>query len=206
VSERRTCRVLGEENLEAKKESGDDVAGQLLEATEPTAGLLEHDFISESYGLWSPGRDSLHEATGLQIGVAYTTLLQLATGRPDDRDAWSGDFDLFVQWTLLPGEADAGSLGFLVEERHRLFTNITPNALLVKTSVPPWPSPGFHTRTDVSSNALVGCSSAAWRGWHLFVSKLHQDVGFCGACGYDLRKTPSGAECPECGCVPHDAA
>ncbi len=129
VSERRTCRVLGEENLEAKKESGDDVAGQLLEATEPTAGLLEHDFISESYGLWSPGRDSLHEATGLQIGVAYTTLLQLATGRPDDRDAWSGDFDLFVQWTLLPGEADAGSLGFLVEERHRLFTNITPNAL-----------------------------------------------------------------------------
>lgn len=114
---------------EDQEESGDNIGGKLEEVKEGYAGILERGFISDIYRLWRPLRDQLQKDTGLNVGLAYTTLLQAATGGEDPREGWSGDFDFFGKWYLVNrGQSHTGSVGFMVEQRHR-FSEITPHAL-----------------------------------------------------------------------------
>ncbi|MCP3905252.1 MAG: carbohydrate porin [Planctomycetes bacterium] len=121
--------TVEQEKTEPEKESGDNVTGQLeeVEKTE-VVGLLPHGPVSELYQLWKPFRLKLRDETGLAIGMAYTTLLQVATSG-DERAAMAGDFDIFGKWRPPgQGDVDAGALGFAVEDRQR-FTTISPNSL-----------------------------------------------------------------------------
>ena len=138
--------TVEDEKTEAERESGDNVTGQLEEADvqEPYAGLLEHGPLSDLYGLWKPWRDDLKERTGINVGLAYTTLGQVATRGEGPRDAWSGDFDLFGKWDLLRRDADTGSLGFLVEQRHR-YGRITPSQLGTNIGALWGTTKGFNT-------------------------------------------------------------
>ncbi len=114
---------------EEEQESGDHVGGSLEESREIKVALFEHGPIAELFRLWKPLRDRLSDDTGIQLGIAYTTLFQAATVGENPREGWSGDFDLFGKWILLNRNIpNTGSTGFLLEYRHR-FTEITPNAL-----------------------------------------------------------------------------
>jgi len=114
---------------EEEQESGDNVGGDLAESREIQVGLFEHGPVAELYRMLNPVRDRLAAQTGINLGVAYTPLFQIATAGENPRQGWSGDFDFCGKWNLLNrNEPNTGSTGFLVEYRHR-FTEITPNAL-----------------------------------------------------------------------------
>jgi hypothetical protein len=114
---------------EEEQESADNVGGDLTETREIRVGLFEHGPIAELYRLLHPVRNRLADETGINLGVAYTTLFQAVTAGDDPREGLSGDFDFFGKWNLLNrNQPNTGSTGFLVEYRHR-FTKITPNAL-----------------------------------------------------------------------------
>ncbi|MCZ6836652.1 MAG: carbohydrate porin [Planctomycetota bacterium] len=114
---------------EEEHESGDNVSGSLRESRDVVVGVWEHGPISEIYRLWKPMKDRLYEDTGIDVGMAYTTLYQRATDGESPREAWSGDVDIFGKWILLNRDVpNTGSTGFLVEQRHRI-ANITPNDL-----------------------------------------------------------------------------
>lgn len=72
----------------------------------------------------------LHRENGIRFGVDYNTLLQGLTDSPGEDLAAGGVFRLFGTWTLL--DPDAGRTGFLTfkaENRHRLGTDLAPQAL-----------------------------------------------------------------------------
>jgi porin len=61
--------------------------------------------------------DELDSSTGLRIGVAYTTVFQLASG---GINGFSGDLDIMTAWTLVGrGTKDTGTLVFTIEDRFR---------------------------------------------------------------------------------------
>ena len=61
--------------------------------------------------------DELDASAGLRIGVAYTTVFQLASG---GFNGFSGDLDIMTAWTLVGrGTKDTGTLVFTIEDRFR---------------------------------------------------------------------------------------
>jgi hypothetical protein len=53
--------------------------------------------------------------------------------------------------------------------------------------------------TAIAAAAAVGLHALLWYG----DLRRAADSRLCGACGYDLRGTPSGSPCPECGRMAH---
>ena len=73
---------------------------------------------------------SLHRDNGIQFGVDYNALFQDAPQSPGEANAAGGVVRLFGTWSLLDPEAGAtGWLTFKAENRHRLGTEIAPQAL-----------------------------------------------------------------------------
>ena len=75
-------------------------------------------------------RKRLAHEYGLDLGADYQVLYQHASVSPDDNNAAGGVIRLYGQWTPFKrGSPDAGYLVFKVENRHRLGTDISPQAL-----------------------------------------------------------------------------
>jgi porin len=75
--------------------------------------------------------ERLRQISGLQVGLDYQALYQKATDSLTDEDqASSGSARMFGKWQLLGGESqNPGSLVFLIEQRHELWTELTPAQL-----------------------------------------------------------------------------
>ena len=108
----------------------DSVEEDLLESKARPAGLLKYGPVSLIDPAWKELNARMEEV-GLSAGLAYTTIYQLATGGPNQRDAAGGDADLFGTWRLLGAKDDphVGYLSFAFEYRHDLGTGIAPRAL-----------------------------------------------------------------------------
>ena len=81
--------------------------------------------------IFQPIEDSLErlkQLYGLQIGLDYQALYQTATDSLTDEDqASSGSVRMFGKWQLIGRDTqNPGSLVFLVEQRHELWTELTP--------------------------------------------------------------------------------
>src|SRR4051812_10876693 len=108
----------------------DSVDQRLIDASARPPGLLKYGPVN----LLDPVVEKFNAATdkyGLNVGFAWTSVYQAATGGPGKRDAAGEDFDLFGSWRLL-GAKDSpnrGALYFAAESRNDLFTEIAPAAL-----------------------------------------------------------------------------
>lgn len=79
---------------------------------------------------WDEFKDELDQQHGLQFSVDYQALYQGASSSPNESNASSGWASLFASWDLLGRETDhPGKLGFKIESRHALGTEIQPMAL-----------------------------------------------------------------------------
>ena len=108
----------------------DSVEEDLAEVEARPAGLLKHGPVSLLDTTWDALGTRMADV-GLEAGVAYTAVYQVATGGPGQRDAAGGDADLFGTWRLVGRKNDAniGYLSFAFENRHDLGTGIAPQAL-----------------------------------------------------------------------------
>ncbi len=84
--------------------------------------------------IFQPAEDSfarLKDISGLHVGLDYQALYQNAPDSLTNQDdASSGSVRLFGKWTLLGGDTgNTGSLAFLLEQRHALWTEHTPAQL-----------------------------------------------------------------------------
>ncbi len=84
--------------------------------------------------VFDPAENSLKrlkQISGLQAGLDYQALYQTATDSLTNQDqASSGSARLFGKWQLLGRDTQSpGSLVFLVEQRHELWTEFTPAQL-----------------------------------------------------------------------------
>ena len=75
--------------------------------------------------------ERLREVSGLQVGLDYQALYQSATDSlTNDDQASSGSVRMFGKWQLLGRDTgNTGSLVFLLEQRHELWTELTPAQL-----------------------------------------------------------------------------
>ena len=84
-------------------------------------GMFELKFFEGPIGEYVKWADQLERDTGLRLHMAYTTLLQQASGGPGDRTRFSGDLDIMSSWTLLGrGTKDRGVLVATGEYRHQI--------------------------------------------------------------------------------------
>lgn len=106
------------------------VEENLLEARARPAGLLRFGPVSLIDPAWEKF-DAAAQDIGIDAGLAYTMIYQLASGGPDQRDAAGGDADLFGTWRLIGARDDPhiGYLSFAFEYRHDMGTGIAPQAL-----------------------------------------------------------------------------
>ena len=72
--------------------------------------------------------------------------------------------------------------------------------VLLRTRVLPTRVPLFILAAGASGLPLAWLASSAGRR-----RRARAASGRCIACGYDLRATPQGGRCPECGAVPETA-
>jgi porin len=84
--------------------------------------------------IFQPAEDSLErlrQISGLQVGLDYQALYQTATDSlTSDGQASSGSARMFGKWQLLGRDTqNPGSLVFLVEQRHELWTELAPAQL-----------------------------------------------------------------------------
>jgi porin len=108
----------------------DDIGYQLQESDEQIDSIFSRGPLTPLHGTWQRATDRLKAASGLDLGMNYTTIYQRADSTVSGpRDAADGDFDFFGRWHLLGCENDRpGALVFSSESRHRL-SNIPPTDL-----------------------------------------------------------------------------
>lgn len=109
--------------------SAEDVTEQLEDAKQVREGIIGEGIIGDFASQWYQFNDTLKEAAGLDLGIAYTALYQYATSDGVPNEGASGDFDFFGSWHLVGQEGkNAGSLTFATEGRHA-FTSSTPSEI-----------------------------------------------------------------------------
>jgi len=124
----------GESTLSGYKDSGfggpQSVGGQLQTENEFKDTAVRIHFLKRALRPWYDIKNRVKEKLGIQYGLTYTSLYQVATKSLDEHQAAGGIFALQVQWDLLGRKTpDTGSLIFQLQNRHRLGTKIPPNSL-----------------------------------------------------------------------------
>ncbi len=108
--------------------SADNITSQLQSEFLRFGGFIQQDPISQLGREFRAFNEDLRFTTRLDLGLAYTALVQYAS-KGAERWAAAGDFDVFGTWHAIGEEGrDAGLLGFEVEYRHN-FGGITPSEL-----------------------------------------------------------------------------
>ncbi len=114
--------------------------------------------ILDSWQKWKAG---IAEKSGLDFGLDYNALGFVASESLGEKDAASGVFRFYGNWTLVNrGTNDAGGIVFKIENRHG-FTDVAPKALAAQL--------GY-----AGLNSVV-FSDQGWRTTHLFWSQNFRD-------------------------------
>ncbi len=126
-----------------------DISNQLeTDSRDREGGLLVP--FADLLKSWDSFKEGLNERYGLQFGIDYQALYQSASTSPADRDAASGWVGMFGTWELIGRETEhPGKLGFKVENRHQLGTDLLPMAL-GPTTGSAWTTAGGWTKFDPS--------------------------------------------------------
>ena len=120
-----------------EKDNRDREGGLLV----PSADLLQS---------WESLKEGLYQRYGLQFGIDYQALYQSASSSLGESDAASGWVGLFGTWELIGRETEhPGKLGFKVENRHRLGTDLVPTAL-GRTTGSAWSTAAGWGKFDLS--------------------------------------------------------
>ena len=154
----------------APTESPSDVEGELQTVTPQTGALVDWGIEELFPQSWTDWRQEMKDRYGFEFGFAYTALFQQASGGPGRRNAAGGDVDLFGTWRLI-GTADdnPGKLVWAADNRHALFTELTPAELGPEIGTLFDTSDGFNER-DFALRQLF------WEQ-HLFNEKLVLSAG-----------------------------
>ena len=111
---------------QSARDGGPDSVETLLdEASRDRGSLLRQDLTQQ----WKDWRESLSERTGISFGLDYSTQAFWSTQEPAgaDDEAAAGMVRFYGKWALVNrGKANAGSLNWKVEHRHR-YTDTTPS-------------------------------------------------------------------------------
>jgi len=106
------------------------VVSQIDADEKPKEPIFDHDAVPGDLQPYDDFKVRLREEHGLAFGVDYNMLLQLAGESSGHTNAAGGVFRMFGSWTVLgPNTDNTGSIEFKVENRHRLGTDIAPQAL-----------------------------------------------------------------------------
>ena len=126
-----------------------DISNQLEQDDRDKDGGLLPPF-AEFMQNWDSFKEGLNQRYGLQFGIDYQALYQSASSSPGESDAASGWAGLFGTWELIGRETEhPGKLGFKVENRHRLGTDLVPMAL-GRTTGSAWTTAGGWAKFDLS--------------------------------------------------------
>jgi len=119
-----------QENTNTILETPAGVGNQLIEdefIRKKTVGI---PYIDDALKPWFDLKSHINEKYGLNLGIDYTALFQKSSNNMGENSAAGGIFSIFGKWTLLGRESkNTGSLVFLIENRHRLGTDIAPQLL-----------------------------------------------------------------------------
>jgi len=106
------------------------VGGQIQSDTEPKAPLVRLDMASAALRSYHDFKERVKSQYELTFGIDYILLYQHASKSPGEQNAAGGALRLFGSWQLFDQESGyPGSIEFKVENRHRLGTDIAPQAL-----------------------------------------------------------------------------
>jgi porin len=106
------------------------VGGQIQSDTEAKAPVVRLDETPAALQSFRDFKERVQSDYGLTFGIDYNLLYQHASKSPGEQNAASGALRLFGSWQLLDQESGhPGSIVFKVENRHRLGTDIAPQAL-----------------------------------------------------------------------------
>ena len=134
-------------------EATSNTPAELDEIYAPHEGYLDGLGVNTPFDLLANPLKSLHQSTGLRLGVANTMLYLQPTGGQSNKYGAAGDTDFLSSWTLLGrGTEDTGRLVTTVEYRYRIGDQ-PPSALgrQIGTLVPP--TNGFNDRGWVIRDA-----------------------------------------------------
>jgi hypothetical protein len=119
----------------------------------PHKGHLNLDPLEDPQDFLANKAESLSEASGLQLAVAYTMPFLQATGSPGDRYGGAGDLDLMSVWTLVGrGGRNTGELIVSGEYRFSIGSQ-PPSELRAAIGALIAPVNGFNDRGWVLRNA-----------------------------------------------------
>jgi porin len=111
-----------------------DIGNQLRQDEEVKESAFQFPRFDELFQPWDDLKSRLDRDYGLNFGLGLTALYQGATSSPGPDRAAGGIFELFGTWTLFGRGTDhPGSLGFRVEDRQRLGTDLSPQLLGVES-------------------------------------------------------------------------
>jgi porin len=106
------------------------VGGQIQSDAEPRTPVVRLDIASAARQSYRDFKERVRSEYGLTFGIDYNLLFQHASKSPGEENAAGGALRLFGSWQLLDQESGhPGSIEFKVENRHRLGTDIAPQAL-----------------------------------------------------------------------------
>ena len=106
------------------------VGGQIQSDAEPKTPVVRLNAAPAAQRSYRDFKQRVREEYGLAFGIDYNLLFQHASNSPGEQNAASGALRLFGSLRLLGQESGhPGSIEFKVENRHRLGTDIAPQAL-----------------------------------------------------------------------------
>jgi porin len=130
LSEKPTPQSAGFDRSSEFSRNPVDIGNQLRKDDEFKDSAFRFPRFDEFFQPWFDFKSRLNRDYGLQFGLAWTPLVQGASSSPGENRAAGGIFELFGKWTLFGRGTDhPGSLGFRVEDRHRLGTDLAPQLL-----------------------------------------------------------------------------
>ena len=140
--EPETEETEGETPDERKSRSGYDDLEQFGGPTSVAGRLKRADRIKRSrFGLgaldralepWWATKRRIHDRLGLSFVGILTGLYQGATASLGEDSAAGGNYQFLGTWNLVGEGRTAGTLGFQLEYRHRLGTEVSPETLFVE--------------------------------------------------------------------------
>lgn len=109
---------------------GSNDVGRLLDNGEtPPEPAFVFPGLDQSLQPWFDFKERLNKDYGFRLGTDYQFVLQGATESLGENHAAGGAFRLFFDWTLTGrGTTTPGTLVFKTENRHRLGTDVSPEA------------------------------------------------------------------------------
>ena len=106
------------------------VASQIQSDEKPKSPVFDLDETPSTFQRYADFKARLREEYGLALGMDYNLLFQHAGKSLGEENAAGGVFRFFGRWTVVGQETGKpGSIEFKVENRHRLGTDIAPQAL-----------------------------------------------------------------------------